>query len=60
MPHNTMTFQQRLQKNQVVLAPGIYDALSALITGKRSGWRAANKSMVRPSPLSPNLGLTVR
>ena len=31
MNNPTMTFQQRLQQNQVVLAPGIYDALSALI-----------------------------
>ena len=35
----TMTFQQRLQQNQVVLAPGIYDALSALIA-EQSGFEA--------------------
>jgi 2-methylisocitrate lyase-like PEP mutase family enzyme len=34
-----MTFQQRLQQNQVVLAPGIYDALSALIA-EQSGFEA--------------------
>jgi 2-methylisocitrate lyase-like PEP mutase family enzyme len=39
MPHDTMTFQQRLQKNQVVLAPCIYDALSALIA-EQSGFEA--------------------
>ena len=35
----TMTFQQRLQQNQVVLAPGSYDALSALIA-EQSGFEA--------------------
>jgi 2-methylisocitrate lyase-like PEP mutase family enzyme len=34
-----MTFQQRLQQNQVVLSPGIYDALSALIA-EQSGFEA--------------------
>lgn len=34
-----MTFHQRLQQNQVVLAPGIYDALSALIA-EQSGFEA--------------------
>ena len=39
MSHSTLTFQQRLQQNQVVLAPGIYDALSALIA-EQSGFEA--------------------
>jgi 2-methylisocitrate lyase-like PEP mutase family enzyme len=39
MNNPTMTFQQRLQQNQVVLAPGIYDALSALIA-EQSGFEA--------------------
>ena len=39
MPHSTLTFQQRLQQNQVVLAPGIYDALSALVA-EQSGFEA--------------------
>ena len=39
MNNPTMTFHQRLQQNQVVLAPGIYDALSALIA-EQSGFEA--------------------
>jgi 2-methylisocitrate lyase-like PEP mutase family enzyme len=39
MYHSTLTFQQRLQQNQVVLAPGIYDALSALVA-EQSGFEA--------------------
>ena len=39
MSHSTLTFQQRLQQNQVVLAPGIYDALSALVA-EQSGFEA--------------------
>ena len=39
MNNPTMTFHQRLQHNQVVLAPGIYDALSALIA-EQSGFEA--------------------
>ena len=39
MTHSTLTFQQRLQQNQVVLAPGIYDALSALVA-EQSGFEA--------------------
>ena len=39
MNNATMTFHQRLQQNQVVLAPGIYDALSALIA-EQSGFEA--------------------
>ena len=39
MSHSTLTFQQRLQQNQVILAPGIYDALSALVA-EQSGFEA--------------------
>ena len=39
MNNPTMTFHQRLQQTQVVLAPGIYDALSALIA-EQSGFEA--------------------
>jgi 2-methylisocitrate lyase-like PEP mutase family enzyme len=39
MTHSTLSFQQRLQQNQVVLAPGIYDALSALVA-EQSGFEA--------------------
>ena len=39
MSHSTLSFQQRLQQNQVVLAPGIYDALSALVA-EQSGFEA--------------------
>ena len=39
MSHSPMTFLQRLQQNQVVLAPGIYDALSALVA-EQSGFEA--------------------
>ena len=39
MNNPTMTFHQRLQQNQVVLSPGIYDALSALIA-EQSGFEA--------------------
>ena len=39
MNNPTTTFHQRLQQTQVVLAPGIYDALSALIA-EQSGFEA--------------------
>ena len=39
MLNNRAPFHQRLKQNQVVLAPGIYDALSALIA-EQSGFEA--------------------
>ena len=39
MHNSRVHFHQRLQQNQVVLAPGIYDALSALIA-EQSGFEA--------------------
>ncbi len=39
MSSNPLSFLQRLQQNKVVLAPGIYDALSALIA-EQSGFEA--------------------
>jgi 2-methylisocitrate lyase-like PEP mutase family enzyme len=39
MSHSPTTFLQRLQQNQVVFAPGIYDALSALVA-EQSGFEA--------------------
>ena len=44
-----MTLSKRLAKPRVLLAPGIYDALSALIA-ERSGFEALYLSG-RPSPI---------